>query len=332
MRKAALSFLVPTAAAFLLPLSASAFTIAAQPNSTTQITSTGGTAIIFPVTSGVVDSFSVDLAGVNGFPGTDATWQIDCYTDSSLTVNCPAPYTFTITLASGDVIFDGVKRTYTTTNISPSLTLDVNNVYVIGNWPSNHYTLYGTSTVTGSQNYSFSGTNSLPWNAITFPFVYSTTSQAIAASSSLWESIAAASSTINCSNGNLFSDALCSVGTYLFIPNPTIVDSIMGLPQSGAEKFPFSWYAPIADVFSTLTASSTSNMATLSINFAAWDPATSTAFGPILPNAIFLGTSTILKYVSQGTLNVWLFMESCALWVLFGFHQYWMIKHKWLHH
>lgn len=177
------------------------------------------------------------------------------------------------------------------------------------------------------------GTSTIDWNKLSFNYVYSSTSQSIATSSGLWDSLSVASSTQNCSDGNLFTSALCTVGGYFFIPNTAILDQVVGLPDQASGKFPFSWFTATVHSFSTLSASSTGNMGLLVIDLSAMDPASSTAFGPILPhNFSFLSTTTLTKFIPMSTINLWLFMESSALWIIFLYHQYWMIRNKWLHH
>jgi len=333
---AVIGFNVLLAAFFLLPLLSHADTvIVSQPFFSTQITTAGNDARI-PQASGHVTSFGAIFAGVNGFPGADAIWHISCYQDSSYSIACPSPNTWTITVPELSVTFNGVATLYTTTNISGgTFILYPDYFYTITQFPNNHFTLYGTSTTSFSQNYFLYGdydTSGLPWNNISFVYLYSSTSQAIATSSGLWSSLSLASSTQSCSSDNIFTSALCAVGTYLFIPNTAILDATAQLPNLAADKFPFSWYTGMRAGFTNLSASTTANMGLLQMDFSAYDPATSTPFHGILPNASFLSSTTINKYMPSGTIELWLFLESCAIWVVFAFHQYWMIKHKWLHH
>jgi len=171
----------------------------------------------------------------------------------------------------------------------------------------------------------------IDWSQISFPLVYSSSTQAIAASSSLWQSIASASSTIQCATGNLFTDALCSAGVFLFVPSTAAIDAFTQLASTTLpQRFPFSWYYGVKNTYGALTASSTANMQTVSIDFSSVDPATSTAFGSILPNATVLSSTTISTYLSPTMLQLLLTLESAAIWLIFGLYVFHDVQHKWL--
>lgn len=129
-----------------------------------------------------------------------------------------------------------------------------------------------------------------------------------------------------------FGYAICSATTFLFVPSPEIINGYAALPDTVENKFPFSWYTGLRDLYSGLVASSTSNMATVSVGFAAVDPAASSSFGAILPNMTVLSSSTITQYMPTGFLSVLLALETAALWVLFGFFIYREMNGRWLKH
>lgn len=127
-----------------------------------------------------------------------------------------------------------------------------------------------------------------------------------------------------------FGYALCTAGTFLFIPEPSIINNYVALPDTMAGKFPFSWYHGVKNAFTSLSASSTANMASVSIPFASVDPATSTPFGAILPNATLLSSTTISTYLSPSILSLILSLEIAAIWVLFGLFIFHDVQRRWL--
>jgi len=132
------------------------------------------------------------------------------------------------------------------------------------------------------------------------------------------------------SAGGVFGEATCATFAFLFVPDPTIVDRFADLPSTMALRFPFSWYNALKSVYSGLVASSTSNMASVSIALSAYDPATSTAMGHILPNMTILSSTTINKYMPSGMLATLLALESAALYLLFAFYVYRSVQNRWL--
>lgn len=134
-------------------------------------------------------------------------------------------------------------------------------------------------------------------------------------------------------SSNVFSSAMCATVTFLFIPSPDVLNNYIALPDTVAQKFPFSWYYGIKGTFDGLVATtSTSSMATLAIDFSSVDPATSTPFGPILPNATLLSAATITTYLTPGILATLLNLEAFAMWVLFGLFLFHDVQRRWFRH
>jgi len=133
-------------------------------------------------------------------------------------------------------------------------------------------------------------------------------------------------------SSNVFSSALCASFTFLFIPDPEILNNYVALPDTLALKFPFSWYYGIKNTYDGLTASSSANMASVGINFASVDPATSTPFGPILPNANVLSSTTISTYLTPTMLATLLALETAAIWVIFSLFIFHDVQRRWLRH
>jgi len=205
---------------------------------------------------------------------------------------------------------------------------DVNGFFV----PSNQgfdllFTVCSDATCTVSGSPSGVGPD---WSAVALAPPYSAAAAAIATTSALWDSVTFASSTISCATGNVFSDALCSAATFLFVPNPQIVNGYVALASSTLPtRFPFSFFYGFVAVYQGLSASSTANLATVSINFASVDPATSTPFGNILPNVTVLSSSTITQYMPSGFLSLLLTIEAAAIWLLAALFLFYDIR-SWL--
>jgi len=171
----------------------------------------------------------------------------------------------------------------------------------------------------------------IDWSAYYTPPVFSSSSQAIGTSSTLWGALSTSSISACDDVGNIFSTGLCVAGAFLFMPNPNVLNTFTALPSQIALKFPFSWFFTLKDTVGVLSASSTSNMAEVTLGLSSLDPATSTYFGPILPNVTVLSSTTITRYLPSGMLATLLFLEASALWVIVGFAVYHRVRHNWLH-
>lgn len=129
-----------------------------------------------------------------------------------------------------------------------------------------------------------------------------------------------------------FGYAMCSAFAFLFVPDPNTYNAYNAALDTAQSRFPVSWYNGIADTYEGLTASSTANMATVSINFASVDPATSTPFGPILPNATILSSTTISTYLTPTILTLLLTLEIAAIWVLFSLFIFFDVQRRFFRH
>jgi len=150
------------------------------------------------------------------------------------------------------------------------------------------------------------------------PLVFSTSSSAIAASSSLWGAFASTSVlTATCNTGNLFGDALCTAFSYLFVPNPNVLNQYAGLPGVIETRFPFSWVVGVQSAFNGLTASSTANMIDLEFDYPTMGIGTSTPLGlsAIAPKIEVFGTSTIEKYIGSTYWALFQTLISLAIWL-----------------
>jgi len=186
-------------------------------------------------------------------------------------------------------------------------------VFLMSNYSGTALTHDSASYSAFLQTYSATATSSIDWSSIAFPLVYSTSSAAIAASSSLWAAFATSSQLIAvCSTGNVFGDGFCQVMTYLFVPNPQTLTLFFNIPSAAALRFPFSWIYGVQTEFNTLSASSSSNMLALSFNLGSLGIGSTTPMGNILPNTEVFGTTTIEKYISP---TLWAYFQS---WIAFA--------------
>jgi len=176
------------------------------------------------------------------------------------------------------------------------------------------------------------GTSPIDWGAITVApaidfdaivFV-ATSSSLFADSTSTLDSIAA-----NCDDaGNLFSRGLCFAGSYLFIPNPAILNSYAQLPTLMQTKFPFSWIAGVKTEFDSLSASASSQ--SFSVNMTSLGMGSTTAFGNVLPNITLFSTSTITRFMPSGVWNAIQALMAAALWIALGYDIYSTVRRR--HH
>jgi len=159
----------------------------------------------------------------------------------------------------------------------------------------------------------------IDWNNYYVPTIFSSSSVGIATSSSLWGSVSIASSSVNCDGGNFFSDALCSVGSYLFVPNPDIVNGLIQTVNGSVQKFPFSWVYGMQNAFQSLSATGT-GMTAFSINWSAMNVGTSTPLGlaNIAPaSTTVLSQTTIEHYISPSTWSLFQTLIALGIWLVF---------------
>jgi len=120
-------------------------------------------------------------------------------------------------------------------------------------------------------------------------------------------------------SGNFFAEAICIAFAFLFTPSPAILTQWAELWEvEMPAKFPFTWMYGVSDTFDTLTASSTDNMIVLGMDFASVDPSVDSAFGPILPNATLMSSTTITQFMPAGFWTLMQTVITFALWFGFG--------------
>jgi len=310
---------------FLLPLVASADqVIYNQPDN--------GTAI-----NGVVNHSTYDTATIY-FPSavTISSVQFYCGLDPFVGAahDCVlniAGNGATTTLGTAEVLTAGVQSW--TFPVSASLSAGTYRLSLTDN-------VSGDSQQTkGSASHGFSvvligtGVGAINWGALYFPAVYSTSSAAIAASSSLWSSLTIASSSPSCVDGNFLTNAICSSFTFLFLPNQTILNEYSDListtsPSSIVQKFPFSWAYSFQTLVSGLSAG-TSTMMTIQLNLSGMVASTTSALPNILPNVTLLSKDTIVgPYISQTLWDTLQGLIIAMLWLALFADIYHYLRHR----
>jgi len=111
-----------------------------------------------------------------------------------------------------------------------------------------------------------------------------------------------------------FANGLCVAGAFLFGLPQDVVNQFATIPDTLKQKIPFSYVYEIYGIFSGLTASSTSNLAELVINFPAIG--STTPMGALVPaRIVVLSTTTISTYLPDTRRQNLLDMQRVALWV-----------------
>jgi len=179
-----------------------------------------------------------------------------------------------------------------------------------------------TFVLCGTTDCSLARVAAIDWSALSLPLVYSSSSQALATSSALWSSLSLASSTQNCNSGNVFSDALCGAGVFLFVPNTGVVDALVNLASTTIpSKFPFSWLYGVSSVVAAFPAASTTpNLFSITYNFAGSEMSSTSPLSlpQILPAATVFASTTIETYLSPAQWAFFQTLIAAAIWLAFG--------------
>jgi len=158
------------------------------------------------------------------------------------------------------------------------------------------------------------------FNSYYQPTLFASSSYGIATNSALWGSVSLASSSVRCDGGNYLSDAICSVGAYLFVPNPNTINGLVQTMNGSVTHFPFSWIYGIQQAISTLNATSTT-MSSFSINWSGMNVGTSSPLGlaNIAPaSTTVFSQNTIQKYISTDTWNIFQTLIAASIWLAFA--------------
>jgi len=181
---------------------------------------------------------------------------------------------------------------------------------------------------------TYGGSTAIDWGAITVaPIIDWEAVQFVATSSSLFanstttlEMIAA-----QCDDaGNIFSRGLCYAASFLFVPNPSVLNAYAALPELASTKFPFTYIVGVSDAFNGLVATSTANIPTTAFGYhdVYGGIASSSPFGNFLPDVTILGTSTIYAYISPTLWSWFQNLISLGIWLSLGAYIFFEVRNK----
>jgi len=264
---------------------------------------------------------AMDVLSNSGTVSTSV--RIECFTESTYTTNCAGSWPL-----NPDAAVDVSARAVYTWEWA-ALTLNPAYYYRLKVDTAYNVKWYGTPLAT--LYYVVSAVTAIDWSAIYTPFVYSTTSAAIATSSGLWNSVNVASSTPQCNTGNFFSDGICGAFSFLFTPNPEIMQSFAGLPGLMETKFPFSWVVGVQNTFAGLTASSTSNMIALTLPLHTLGVGSTTPLGLaniVAADVTAFSSSTIETYIPAGTWALFQTLIGMAIWLAFAGDVFFTVRNQ----
>lgn len=268
-------------------------------------------------------------SGVAQQPATDSVSNLSAPTAQSVTATTYVAFSYSYYVAS---LYD--KKGLRLTDVTASQSVSVPEQSIVANGSG---TFSYSMVLTSGHLYAAtpyirnSSTGSYKYAGATYFSVVTQAQQnyeSIATTSALYQSVLAASSSVQCNTGNLFTDGLCTVGAYLFVPSTDVVAEWTTLPNTISTKFPFSWVYGVQAIFTNLSASSSANMIAPTMDFTGVDPATSTPFGAILPNITVLSSSTIQTYISPTMWATFQTLIAAALWLTFAADVFFTVRNK----
>jgi len=121
--------------------------------------------------------------------------------------------------------------------------------------------------------------------------------------------------------GSAISTGFCTALGFLFIPAQSSLTQFTGMSDALANKIPFSYFYDIVNEFSGLSASSSVNVPTYSVNLASSGIGSTTALGSILPGSMdLLSSTTINTYLPSGAHDALFLIARSAIWFGVGFY------------
>jgi len=170
---------------------------------------------------------------------------------------------------------------------------------------------------------------------LNFPAVFSSSSVGIATSSGLWNSIEFASSTTQCADGNLFTNGICVAFSFLFVPDPGVMNGYAELfsPESDSgfyARFPITYFVGVSDALSAIAASSTESVPLLDLELSRMNFASST-FGSFIPDEVFISTTTIAGLFPDGLWDALQLIIVAGIWLGLITEMFFDTRNK-LHH
>lgn len=166
----------------------------------------------------------------------------------------------------------------------------------------------------------FTSGYSINWSSYGSPFVYSTSSAALATTSALWSGLDIASSTVSCDSGNIFADGLCAAFSYLFVPSTSAVNGLVSQEINAENKFPFSWIFGLQSAINGLS-TSTASTTDFAINWGAMGVGTSTPLGlaNLAPASTSIFSAQVVKgYIGDSNWTLFQALIAAGVWLTFA--------------
>lgn len=286
--------------------------------------------------AGPLNSMSVWLGDETGGSVITVQLRVTCFADDTTTsqTGCTSASAFSSNILN---VYNSFGQEYFFTWSSP-ISLQVGKYYTLEilSTGGNQAVVYGATTLQWANQCNWAGLGSnctgTPYFTLNASPDWSGLNATSTALTSLYQ--AGASSTLSviqqrCSgSGNIFGDAICAAFVFVFVPDPQILNQFAALPTTEADHWPFSWVAGVTTAFDALSASSTSNLPTYSMNLASVDPASTTPLGPILPSFTFFSSSTVLQYIGQSNWNALMAIMTAVLYMLLVYDIFFTLRNR----
>jgi len=292
--------------------------------------------------AGFLSDVSVWLGDSTGGSGTIVSVRVTCFandTNSSQT-GCTSAAAFE---SQSLTIYNTFGQEYFFSLATP-ISLQVGKYYlleILGATGSDKPVVYGAATLQWPVQCSFAGgsaqctgtpyftTNAAPdWSGINATSTPLTALYQGGASSTLTLIQARCTGT----GGGIFGEAICAAFSFLFVPDPAILNGYASLASTTIpSKFPFSYVAGVSAAFGSLTASSTDNLASVTLPFHSIGVGSTTPLG--LANIVSaditaFSSSTIETYIPAGT---WAFFQSLialGIWLTFAADVFFTVRNQ----
>jgi len=115
--------------------------------------------------------------------------------------------------------------------------------------------------------------------------------------------------------GNVFSLALCRAFSYLFIPNPTVLNQYLTIGPTLQDKFPVSWFYQLQTEINTVSTTTLSSPV-WTMNLHDIGVGSTTSMGNIMPNMIVFSSSTVKHYITDSQWNALMTLAGAAIWLI----------------
>jgi len=282
-----------------------------------------------------VRDMSVWLGDSTGGLGTSVSLRLTCFADDTSTsqTGCTSSSSFTSNTLT---IYNTVGQEYFFTWSAP-ITMQVGKYYlleIVGSSGSDKPNVYGASTLQWPNQCSFAGGSSqcsgTPYFTLDAAPDWTGLNATSTALTALFQGTASDTLTViasRCAGSNLFAEAICSAFSFVFIPDPSVMNGFATLASTTIpQKFPFSWIVGFRTAMNLQSASSSANFIDVVLPLHSIGVGSTTPLGlasVLAADVDAFGTTTISKYLPDATRNTLLTLVSYALYFGLG----WFIFH-----